>query len=119
MGLPTCLTKACLCPLSLRPVFHQTGCCVNVPFGQPAGRTHEHVSIPSIASIASICCPAHPIVSIACKLWPTEAQEFKKKFEEVQEMNAKLITAPATTEEDEEDKAADELAKEVEEKAAV
>lgn len=48
----------------------------------------------------------------------TEAQEFKKKFEEVQEINAKLISAPATKT-DEEGKAADELAKEVEEKATV
>lgn len=45
-----------------------------------------------------------------------EAQEFKKKFEEVQEHNGKLISAPATKT-DEEGKAADELAKELETKA--
>jgi hypothetical protein len=49
-------------------------------------------------------------------LWCTEAQEFKKKFEEVQEVNGKLISAPATKG-DEDGKAADELAKELETKA--
>lgn len=52
--------------------------------------------------------PRAPLV-----LPPAETQEFKKKFEEVQQINAGLITAPATKT-DEESKAADELAKEVE-----
>lgn len=48
-----------------------------------------------------------------------KAQEFKKKFEEVQEINSKLIGAPATTTGKEGEEAAEELAKEVEDKAAV
>ena len=48
-----------------------------------------------------------------------EAQEFSKKFEEVMEVNAGLITAPETTEEDETAKEIDKLAEEVEAKVAV
>jgi hypothetical protein len=48
-----------------------------------------------------------------------EAQEFSKKFEEVMDINAGLITAPETTEEDETAKEADKLAEEVEAKVTV
>ncbi len=47
-----------------------------------------------------------------------EAAEFKKKFEEAQEINAGLLGATATVG-GEDDGEADELAKEVEEKATV
>jgi peroxiredoxin len=49
---------------------------------------------------------------------PAEAQDFKKKFEEAQEINAKIIGIPVTAEPDEEAEAADELADQVA-KAAV
>lgn len=48
-----------------------------------------------------------------------KAQEFKKKFEEVQDINGALITAPATAEVDETAQEADKLAEEVEAKVAV
>ncbi len=51
-------------------------------------------------------------------LLPAEAQDFKKKFEEAQEINAKIIGIPVTAEPDEEAEAADELADQVA-KAAV
>mmetsp|Transcript_13647 Transcript_13647/g.23986 ORF Transcript_13647/g.23986 Transcript_13647/m.23986 type:complete len:228 (-) Transcript_13647:337-1020(-) len=43
-----------------------------------------------------------------------KAQEFKKKFEEAQEINAGLIGTPVTAEADEESEEADELAEQIE-----
>lgn len=58
--------------------------------------------------------PSNALHAIDGYVWLTaEAQEFKKKFEEAQEINAQLIGTPATAEPDEEDEAADELAEQV------
>ncbi|GFH18995.1 RanBD1 domain-containing protein [Haematococcus lacustris] len=48
-----------------------------------------------------------------------KAQDFKKKFEEVQELNAELLGVPAVAAADESSKEADQLANELEAKADV